>query len=57
MAAEIRTIGYKILFSTELSHDEIEEEIDEFLRKVDAKQMMAHAAEMTDEEIAAEITK
>lgn len=44
--------GYKIIFSTELSDDEIEDKIDDFLREVDEKEIMAHAQEMTQEEIA-----
>jgi hypothetical protein len=43
--------GYKIIFSTDLSDNEIESEIDDFLRKVDARQAMAHIEEMSEEEI------
>lgn len=52
---ETRTVGYKILFSTHLSHDEIEDAIDEFLRDVDAREMISQVSEMTDEEIHTEI--
>jgi hypothetical protein len=48
---EIKTMGYKIMFSTSLSHNEIEEQIDQFLSNVDARQMVAHAEEMSAEEI------
>ena len=51
MEKEIRTVGYKVVFSTDLSHDEIEDAIDSFLKEVDARQMMAHAEEMSPQEI------
>lgn len=54
---EIKTIGYKIIFSTELSHDDVEEAIDSFLREVDAKKSIAHTEEMSEEEIHKTIKK
>ena len=48
---EIKTVGYKIVFSTEMDRESIEEYIEELLREVEAKPSIAHVHEMTDEEV------
>lgn len=55
MKKEIKAVGYKIVFSTDLSSEEIEEKFDEFLREVDAKQQIAQVVEMSPEEVNKEI--
>lgn len=51
MRKKIKTVGYSLVFSTELSKNEIEEEIDNFLRKVDAKEQIAIVDELSQKEI------
>lgn len=51
----IKTVGYKLVFSTELSNEEIEEKFDQFLRDVDAKQQIAQVVEMYPQEVNEEI--
>ncbi len=52
---KIKTVGYKIVFSTELNQEEIEEKFDDFLREVDAKKQIAQVVEMSEKEVFDEI--
>ena len=56
MKREIRTVGYKILFSTDRTRAEIEEAIDALLKEVDARKTIACAVEMNKKEILETIT-
>lgn len=54
---KVRIIGYKIVFSTLQDDDELLEEFDNLLRKIDEQQVMPLIIEMQEEEIAETFNK
>lgn len=53
----MQTKGYKIIFSSNMSNQEIEKHIDDLLREVDARRQIAQVIEMSSQEIYEELKK
>ena len=47
---QIKVVAYKVMFSTVLSQEEIEQHIDDFLRNVDARQTIAYVEELSEQD-------